>query len=53
MRSRGLLFAVLMLGLLGIAVAAFRADALVIGVAATVLGVWMGDLARRDLLRRR
>jgi hypothetical protein len=52
MRSRGLLFVVLATGLIGIAVAAFRADALVIAVAAAVLGVWMGDLARRDLRPR-
>jgi hypothetical protein len=53
MRSRGFLFAILTLGLGAIAIAAFRADALVIAVAAAVLGVWMGDLARRDLLPRR
>jgi hypothetical protein len=48
-KARGLLFAVLALGLLGIGVAAFHGGVWVIGLAAAVLGLWMADLASRDL----
>ena len=51
--ARGLLFVVLAFGLLGIAYGAARAGVWVIAVAALVLGVWMADLARRDLARAR
>ena len=49
MKSRGLLFLILALGLAGVALAAANARLWVIAVAAVVLAVWMGDLARRDL----
>lgn len=49
MKSRGLLFLILALGLAGVALAAANARSWVIAVAAVVLAVWMGDLARRDL----
>ncbi len=51
MRARGLLFVVLAAGLLGIGVFAATAGEWVIAAAAAILGVWMGDLARRDLVR--
>ena len=50
---RGWLFVVLAAGLGGLAVAAWRADVLVIALAAGVLAVWMADLALRDLRGRR
>ena len=49
MKSRGLLFLILALGLAGVALAAANARSWVIAVAAVVLAVWLGDLARRDL----
>jgi hypothetical protein len=52
--ARGVLFAVLALGLIGIAVAAATAREWAVAVAAAVLGMWMADLALRDLgVRRR
>jgi hypothetical protein len=54
-RALGLLFAVLAAGLLAIAVLAALEGgrAWVIAVAAAAVGVWIGDLARRALVRRR
>ena len=52
MKSRGLLFAVLALGLAGIGVAAATHREWVIAVAGVALGLWMADLARRDLRSR-
>jgi hypothetical protein len=49
--ARGILFCCLALGLLGIAAASALADEWVIAVAAAAIGLWMGDLARRDLRR--
>jgi hypothetical protein len=46
------LFAVLAAGLLAIGVFAAVSSVWVIAVAGIVLGLWMGDLARRDLRRR-
>jgi hypothetical protein len=51
-KSRGLLFLALTLGLAGVALAAANARSWVIAVAAAVLAFWMGDLARRDLRAR-
>ncbi|HYX86201.1 MAG TPA: hypothetical protein VE777_14615 [Gaiellales bacterium] len=52
--ARGILFAVLAAGLLGIAYEAVTADQWVVAAAAAVIGLWMGDLALRDAgLRRR
>jgi hypothetical protein len=48
-KSRGLLFAALAIGFAGIGAAAARAGEWVIAVAGLALGLWMGDLARRDL----
>jgi hypothetical protein len=48
-KSRGLLFASLAIGFAGIAVAAARAGEWAIAVAGLALGLWMADLARRDL----
>ena len=53
MKSRGLLFAALAVGLVSIGLAAARAGQWAIAVAGLALGVWMADLARRDLSRRR
>jgi hypothetical protein len=54
-RALGLLFAVLACGLLAIAVlsALEGGRAWVIAVAAAAVGLWLGDLARRALARRR
>jgi len=54
-RLLGLLFAVLAAGLALIAVFSARegGGAWVIALAAAVLAVWLGDLARRALIRRR
>jgi len=54
-RALGLLFSLLAAGLLAIAVLSARdgGRAWIIAVAAAALGVWMADLARRALLRRR
>jgi hypothetical protein len=52
-RARGVLFAALAVGLLGIAVAAASSSVWVVAAAAAVVGVWMADLARRDLGPRR
>jgi NADPH-dependent curcumin reductase CurA len=54
-RALGLLFAVLAAGLLAIAaLAALEGGrAWVIAAAAAAVGVWIGDLARRALVRRR
>jgi hypothetical protein len=51
-KSRGVLFGVLALALAGMGFAAAVAGVWVIAVAALVLAVWMGDLARRDLTPR-
>jgi uncharacterized membrane protein len=48
---RGLLFAALALGLLAIGGFAATSEEWVIAVAGVVLGLWMADLARRDLRR--
>ena len=52
MKSRGLLFAALALGLAGMGVAAAAHGEWVIAVAGIALGLWMADLARRDLRSR-
>ena len=44
-----MLFVVLALGLLGIAAAAAAAREWAVAAAAGVIGVWMADLALRDL----
>jgi hypothetical protein len=49
--ARGILFCCLAVGLLLIAVWSALADEWVIAVAAAAIGLWMGDLARRDLRR--
>jgi hypothetical protein len=49
-KSRGVLFGALALGLAGMAFAAASAGVWVIAVAAFALAVWMADLARRDLV---
>ena len=46
-RAQGVLFAFLTIFFLGIAAAAWSAEAWVIGVAAGVLGLWMAGLAVR------
>jgi hypothetical protein len=48
-RARGALFMALAAGLLAIAWEAASASVWVIAVAATAIGLWMADLARRDL----
>jgi hypothetical protein len=48
-KSRGILFAVLALGLAGLSLAAARHHVWVITAAALALALWMADLARRDL----
>ncbi|MDX6551797.1 MAG: hypothetical protein QOH74_285 [Gaiellales bacterium] len=50
-KSRGLLFVVLAVGLAAIGLAAANAGVWVIAAASVALAVWMGDLARRDLGR--
>jgi hypothetical protein len=54
-RLLGLLFAVLAVGLAIVAVASAMhgGAAWVVAFAAAVLALWMGDLARRSLVRRR
>jgi len=54
-RALGVLFTVLAAGLLAIAVlsALEGGRAWIIAVAGAALGVWMADLARRVLVRRR
>ncbi len=54
-RLLGLLFAVLAVGLATVAVtsAMHGGAGWVVGFAAAVLALWMGDLARRALVRRR
>ncbi|MDX6533804.1 MAG: hypothetical protein QOJ13_2745 [Gaiellales bacterium] len=46
-----MLFVVLALGLAAIGLAAASAGVWVIAAASIALGLWMGDLARRDLSR--
>ena len=48
-RARGALFTALAVGLLGIAWQAATSSVWVVAAAAVVIGVWMADLARRDL----
>jgi hypothetical protein len=52
-RARGVLFIALAVGLLAIAWEAATASVWVVAAAAAVIGLWMADLARRDLARRR
>jgi hypothetical protein len=52
-RARGILFAAICIGMLAIAVAAGRAGEWIVTLAASAIGLWMGDLARRDLGPRR
>jgi hypothetical protein len=47
--SRGILFVVLALGLLGLAFTAASARRWLIALPAVALGLWMADLALRDL----
>ena len=51
-KSRGILFTVLALGLAGLSLAAARHHVWVITAAALALALWMADLARRDLRAR-
>jgi hypothetical protein len=51
-KSRGVLFLALSLGLGGLALEAALARVWVIALAALVIAIWMGDLARRDLRPR-
>ena len=51
-KSRGILFSVLALGLAGLSFAAARHHVWVITAAALALALWMADLARRDLRAR-
>ena len=53
MAARGALFLILALGLFGIGWAGIDAGQWVVAVAGVALGVWMGDLARRDLVAAR
>lgn len=46
-RAQGVLFSFLTIFFVGIAAAAYEADAWVIAVAAAVLGLWMAGLAIR------
>jgi hypothetical protein len=48
-RARGVLFTALAVGLLAIAWEAASAAVWVVAVAAVAIGLWMADLARRDL----
>jgi hypothetical protein len=54
-RALGLLFSLLAAGLLAIALLSARegGQAWIIALAAAALGLWMADLARRALMRRR
>ncbi len=52
-RARGILFVAIAVGMLAIAVDAATADEWVVTFAAGVIGLWMADLARRDLGPRR
>lgn len=52
-RARGLLFVAIAVGLLALAVVAAMASEWVVTVAAGAIGLWMADLARRDLGPRR
>jgi hypothetical protein len=52
-RARGALFVALAAGLLGIAWEAAASSVWVVAAAAGVIGLWMADLARRDLGPRR
>ncbi len=52
-RARGALFVALAVGLLAIAWGAAAASVWVVAGAAAVIGLWMADLARRDLRPRR
>ena len=52
MNPRGLLFAGLALGLLAIGAFGAVSAQWVIAVAGLVLGLWMADLARREVRRR-
>jgi len=52
-RARGILFVAIAVGMLAIAVAAAMAGEWIPTVAAVAIGLWMGDLARRDLGPRR
>jgi len=47
--ARGILFCCLAFGLLAVAIWSALAGEWVIAPAAAVIGLWMGDLARRDL----
>jgi hypothetical protein len=51
-KSRGILFAALSLGLGALGLDAAHAGVWVIALAALGLAVWMADLARRDLRPR-
>ena len=50
-KSRGLLFLVLAIGLAALGIAAGGHGEWVITIAALALALWMADLSRRDLLR--
>jgi hypothetical protein len=50
-KSRGLLFLVLAIGLALLGIAAGGHGEWVITIAALALALWMADLSRRDLLR--
>ena len=52
-RARGLLFVAIAVGLLALAVVAAMASEWVVTDAAGAIGLWMADLARRDLGPRR
>ena len=52
-RARGILFVAIAVGMLAIALDAATAGEWVVTIAAGVLGLWMADLARRDLGPRR
>jgi succinate-acetate transporter protein len=52
-RARGILFVAIAVGMLALAVVAAMADEWVVTVAAGAIGLWMADLARRDLGPRR
>jgi hypothetical protein len=52
-RARGILFVAIAVGMLALAVVAAMAGEWVVTVAAGAIGLWMADLARRDLGPRR